>query len=129
MTEVFARRAFKAAGVYGLLVLLPMYFLEERQGRDFPPPITHPELYYGFIGVAVAWQVAFLIIATDPVRYRPLMLAAVLEKATYGVAVWVLHALGRIHVVNLLFGTIDLVLGTLFVLAYRATPAKRGDVA
>lgn len=124
MTTTFARRVFQVAGVYGLLVLLPMYFLEERQEIDFPPPITHPELYYGFVGVAVAWQVAFLIIATDPVRYRPLMLAAVLEKATYAVATWTLFALGRVHPVVVGFGTIDLVLGVLFVLSYRATPAR-----
>jgi hypothetical protein len=36
----FARRIFLIAGVYGLVVLLPMYFLEEKNGRDFPPPIT-----------------------------------------------------------------------------------------
>ena len=66
----FARRVLRGAGIYGLLALLPMYFLEQRQGVDFPPPITHPEFYYGFVGVAVAWQVAFLIMSTDPARYR-----------------------------------------------------------
>ena len=71
---VFARRTFLIAGVYGLLALVPMYFLEGRIGRDIPPPITHPEYFYGFIGVAVAWQVAFLVIARDPVRFRPLMI-------------------------------------------------------
>jgi len=41
--------------------------------------------------VAVSWQVAFLI-AQDPARYRPLMIPAVLEKATFGIAVLVLFA-------------------------------------
>lgn len=35
--------------------------MESRNGIDFPPPINHPEYYYGFIGVAIAWQVAFII--------------------------------------------------------------------
>src|SRR5919106_364637 len=74
----FATRVFTAAAVYGILVLAPQYFLEDRVGRDFPPSITHPEHFYGFIGVALAWQVLFLIIASDPVRYRPAMLAAIL---------------------------------------------------
>ena len=69
----FARWVFRLAGIYGLIVLLPQYFLEERIGRDDPPPITHPEHFYAFLGVAVAWQVAFLVIAQDPIRYRPIM--------------------------------------------------------
>ena len=80
----FAKRLFSIAGVYGLLTLLPQYFLERKIGRDFPPPISHPEFYYGFIGIAVAWQILFLIIASDPHRYRAAMLAAVVEKATFG---------------------------------------------
>ena len=82
----FARRVFRFAGIYGLIVLPPQYFLETRIGRDAPPPITHPEFFYGFLGVAIAWQVAFLIIALDPRRYRPLMLAGVIEKSSFGIA-------------------------------------------
>ena len=54
----FARWVFLVAGVYGVLVVLPQYSLEARIARDFPPPITHPEYFYGFIGVALAWRVA-----------------------------------------------------------------------
>jgi hypothetical protein len=79
----FATRVFLIAGIYGLLVLLPQYFLEGKHGRDFPPPITHPEYYYGFVGVALAWQIAFFIISRDPVRYRPIMIAAIAEKASF----------------------------------------------
>ena len=39
----FARRVFMVAGVYGLIVLLPQYSMEAQIGRDYPPPITHPE--------------------------------------------------------------------------------------
>ena len=48
----FAKIVFLVAGIYGLIVLLPLYFLEERTGRDFPPPITHPEYYYGRFVIA-----------------------------------------------------------------------------
>jgi hypothetical protein len=114
----FARLLFLIAGVYGLLALVPQYFLEAKNGRDFPPPINHPEYYYGFIGVAVAWQVAFLVIAKDPVRYRMMMLPAVLEKASFGIAVLVLFLLNRVSSLVLTFGMIDLGLGVLFVVAY-----------
>ena len=117
----FAKWTFLVAGVYGLLVLVPQYFLESRTGIDFPPPINHPEYYYGFIGVAVAWQVAFLIISRDPKRYRPLMIAAVVEKYSYVIAVLVLYGQGRAGVPILVTALIDLVLGTFFIVAFKKT--------
>jgi hypothetical protein len=119
---VFARRTFLIAGVYGLVVLLPMYLLEGRIGRDAPPPITHPEFFYGFLGVAVAWQAAFLVIARDPVRFRPLMLPAVLEKASFGLPAIALWLGGRLAGSMLAAGLIDLAMGVLFVVAYLRTP-------
>ena len=70
--------------------------LEDRIGRDYPPPITHPEHFYGFVGVAVAWQIAFLIISRDVVRFRPLMLAAIVEKASFALPTFALFASGRV---------------------------------
>src|ERR1044072_3931390 len=77
---LWPRRLFWFAGFYGLVVVLPQYFLEDRVGRDYPPATTHPEYFSGFIGVALAWQVAFLIIAMAPARSRPLIIPAVIEK-------------------------------------------------
>jgi hypothetical protein len=119
----FARWLFRIAGIYGLAVLLPQYLLEERVGRDNPPAITHPEYFYGFLGVAVSWQVAFLLIAQDPMRYRLFMIPAILEKATFGIAVLVLFVQQRASGTLLAFGIIDLVWGLLFVVAYRQAHA------
>src|SRR5688572_21411650 len=120
----FARRVFLIAGIYGLVVLLPQYFLEGKTGRDFPPAITHAEYYYGFIGVAIAWQIVFLILSRDPVRYRPMMIPAILEKASFGLATVVLFLLGRLSAQMLGAGLVDLVLGALFVATYvRTAPA------
>lgn len=117
----FARKVFLAAGIYGLLILLPQYFLEQKVGRDFPPAITHPEFYYGFLGVAVAWQVAFLVIAHDPVRYRMMMLPGALEKAGFGFAVLALYLQQRVPAALLSFALLDLVLGALFLTAFQKT--------
>ncbi len=117
----FARRVFLVAGIYGVLVLLPQYSIEEMIGRNYPPPITHPEYFYGFIGVALAWQVAFLIIARDVQRYRPLMLPAILEKAAFGVAAVLLYANGRVTGSMAAGGIVDLMWAVLFALAFRAT--------
>jgi hypothetical protein len=114
LSHTFARRVFWWAGIYGLIVLLPQYFMEGRINRDFPPPITHPEHFYGFVGVALAWQFVFLTIARDPVRYRPLMLGAILEKVSFGAAAVVLFWLGRITLVVLAPALVDLALATAF---------------
>lgn len=117
----FAKRLFLIAGIYGLLVMLPQYFLEQKTGRDFPPPVSHPEFYYGFIGVVVAWQLLFLIIAKDPYRYRAAMLAAAVEKASFGIAVVVLFLQNRVASFLLVFGIVDMLFGALFLMAYAKT--------
>jgi hypothetical protein len=114
----FAKWTYLLAGIYGLLVLTPQYFLEEQNGIDYPPAINHPEYYYGFIGVAVAWQIVFLIISRDPQRYRPLMIASVIEKYSYGLAVAILYFQSRVVMAVLATGIIDMILGALFLIAY-----------
>ncbi|MGZ4811003.1 MAG: hypothetical protein ACXV7D_16890 [Thermoanaerobaculia bacterium] len=121
----FAKRAFFIAGVYGLVALIPQYFMEGKVGRDYPPPVTHPEFYYGFIGVALAWQVLFFIIARDPVRYRGAMWPAILEKVSFGLANIVLFAQGRLSAVMLAGGIADLIFAEMFYVAIR----KTGDSA
>ena len=120
----FAKIVFWIAGIWGLLVLTPLYFLFDLIGRNDPPPITHPGFFYGFVGVALAWQIAFVFIAQDPARYRPLMIPSILEKASYSVAVFFLVFQGRMHSSDLVFGCTDLLLGFLFVVAYFKTPPR-----
>jgi hypothetical protein len=76
----FSRWVFACAGVWGLLVVPPLFFLLDSLGRLSPPAVTHPEFYYGFAAVATVWQLGFLTIATDPGRFGPLITIAVLEK-------------------------------------------------
>jgi len=116
----FAKWVFLLADVYGILVTLPLYN-EAQTAQMFPPAVNHPEYYYGFAGVVLAWQVAFLLIARDPLQHRSLMVAAILEKASYGIAVLVLFLQARVTTSTLTFGLIDLMLGILFVIAYLLT--------
>lgn len=125
----FARRVFLAAGIYGILVLPPQYFMEAKVGRDSPPAITHPEFFYGFIGVALAWQIFFFIIARDPVRYRLGMIPAMLEKIGFGGAAVVLYLQGRLAPTTLMAGVVDLILAALFLFAWRSLPADSTPVA
>ena len=75
-------------------------------------------IYYGFVGVGLAWQIAFLIIARDPARFRPIIIPAVLEKFSFGIAMTVLYLQGRVHPSDLTFAATDLLLGLLFVVAF-----------
>ena len=117
----FAKAIFLVAGVWGVLLLTPLYFIFDMIGVQDPPPITHPAFYYGFAGLGLAWQVAFFIIARDPLRLRPMMIPSILEKIGYGGAVVVLYLLGRMHTQDLAFGIADLIFAALFVAAYVAT--------
>lgn len=122
---LFARRVFAIAGLSGLAFLLPLYFLEERISADMPPAIAHPELYYGFVGLALAWQVLFLVIARAPSHYRTMMLPAILEKLAFGVPVVILVFQGRTAILMIGPGLLDLVFAVLFFLAFRRTPSPQ----
>jgi len=117
----FARIVFLVAGVIGLIELAPLYFIFDVIGRQDPPPITHPGFYYGFVGVALAWQIAFIVISGDPVRLRPMMIPAVIEKFIYAVTFIALYLQSRIHPSDLAFGIVDLLFGILFLTAFFKT--------
>jgi hypothetical protein len=91
----FAKWVFLVSGTYGVLLVTPTFFLEERTGRDYPPAITHPEYFYGFVGTVLALQLLYLLIGSDPVRYRPAMLVATFAKTSFAIAAPTLYFLGR----------------------------------
>jgi hypothetical protein len=121
----FARIVFVCAGGWGILVLTPLYFLYDTIGRQYPPPGTHPDFYYGFVSVAIVWQIAFLVIASDPLRFRPLIAVAILEKFGYVATLSVLYALGRIVPGQFAVAVPDAILGLLFVAALVKTSPRR----
>ena len=113
----FARWVFLIAGLYGIVVVAPMLFLE----RQIAPGITYPVFFYAWVSVVFVWQVLFLVLSTDPIGYRAMMLVCVLEKATAVIAIPWLYALGRIGGLWLGVAAVDLVYGVLFLAAYRET--------
>jgi hypothetical protein len=117
----FAKIVFLVAGIQGFLILTPVYFMEGLVGRQTPPAITHPEYFYGFVGVALAWQFLFLVLSTDPVRYRPMILPCIAEKVSYGIALVVLHAQGRLPLSAFAIGSIDWIWAFLFLAAHFKT--------
>lgn len=117
----FARVVFIGAGIWGLTVLAPLYFLVDLTGRPYPAPTEYPHFFYGFLSVAMAWQIAFLVIGRDPARYRPMMVPAIVEKLGYVVGTGALSARGRIDATAAESLIPDAVLALLFVAAFVRT--------
>ena len=125
----FAKVVFTGAGIWGIVVLTPLYFLIDITGKPWPAPANYPHFFYGFISVALAWQLAFLIIGSNPARFRLLMLPAIVEKLGHVTTVGILYARGQINQAAAGTALPDLVLGILFVAAFARTPRRADEWA
>jgi len=110
------------AGVWGIVVLTPLYFLVDLTGRQYAAPVDYPHFFYGFLSVAMAWQIAFLVIGSSPARFRPLMIPSILEKLGHVAGVAVLYGKGRLSVADATAAGPDLFLAILFIIAFAMTP-------
>ena len=122
----FARIVFIVGGIWGIVVLTPFYWLVDVTGRQYDPPAAYPHFFYGFIAVALVWQIAFLVIGSNPARFRTLMIPAILEKFGYVATLAVLYGHGRITSVDAQAAVPDGLLGLLFILAFVKTRALPG---
>jgi hypothetical protein len=119
----FAKIVFVLAGIWGLAVLPPFYWLVDITGRHYDVPTQYPQFFYGFMSITLAWQIAFLVIGSNPARFRPLMVPTMLEKFGYVVTLAVLYAQGRVSSTDAQAIAPDLILGVLFVVAFVKTRA------
>ena len=116
-----ARFVFIGAGIWGIAVLTPLYWLVDISGRHYPAPTEYPAFFYGFIGVAIAWQIAFLIIGSDPARFRTMMIPAIIEKLGYVSMLLFFYSQSRISAVDVQPAIPDGLLGLLFIVAFWTT--------
>jgi hypothetical protein len=92
----FAKWIFRSAGILGLLVMIPLAFAEKTIEQIMPPAVSHPEFFYGFIFLNACWQILYLVLSTDPIRYRLIMIPSFLAKASGVVALLWLYLQERI---------------------------------
>jgi len=116
-----ARFVFIGAGIWGIAVLTPLYWLVDISGRHYTVPSDYPQFFYGFIGVAIAWQIAFLIIGSNPARFRTFMIPAMIEKFGYVSTLLFLYSQSRISALDMQPAIPDGLLGLLFVAAFLRT--------
>ena len=119
----FAKWVFRLAGIYGIVTVAPLYLAEWAIARA-TVPISHPEYFYGFVGLCVVWQIMFLLISRDPSRWRPAMPVALLEKLSFSLPVFALYAAGRVDSSVTVFASIDLVWAALFAVSYIRSEAR-----
>ena len=117
----FAKVVFVGAGIWGIGVLTPLYWLVDVSGRRYGVPTEYPQFYYGFLSVAMAWQIAFLIIGSNPARFRVLMIPGILEKLGYVVPLVVLYQQARVTWADAQAAVPDFVLAILMMLAFVKT--------
>ena len=120
----FAKIVFTIAGVWGIAVLTPLYFLVDITGRQYAPPTAYPQFFYGFVSVAMAWQIGFLIIGSNPARFRPLLIPAILEKLGYVATLIILFSRAQVSAVDAQAAVPDGLLGLLFVAAFIRTSSS-----
>lgn len=116
-----ARWTFRTAGVFGLIVMVPMLFIEPLIEQIMPPAVAHPEFFYGFVILNICWQILYLFIAKDPIRFRPIMIPAFLAKASGPVALMWLYLQGRISSQWVTTSIMDGAFAILFLVSFWAT--------
>jgi len=112
------RWIFYVAAAWGVVTIVPLFFLEQAINRNDPPAITHPLFFYGFAGVALAWQLLFFVIARQPSRLRPVIPFAILEKLAFAISAIVLYNRGGVQKSDLWLGLLDLLWAALFLLCW-----------
>ena len=117
----FAKVVFVGAGMWGIGVLTPLYWLVDVSGRRYGVPTEYPQFYYGFLSVAMAWQIAFLIIGSNPARFRMLMIPGMLEKLGYVVPLVLLYQQARVTWADAQAAVPDFGLAILMMLAFVKT--------
>ena len=117
----FAKFVFIGAGIWALTVLAPLYALIDITGRRYVAPTQYPQFFYGFLAVAIAWQVAFLVVGTNPARFRTLMIPCIIEKLSYVATLILFFASDRISALDAQPAWPDGLLGLLFIVAFVVT--------
>ena len=110
-----AKWIFLIAGIVGLLSTIPLAFAEKVM------EVKQPEFYYGFVFLDICWQVLYLFLSSNPVRYRPMMIPAFLAKGSGTIALAWLYLLERVSAQWVAIGALDGVFAVLFLVAFWAT--------
>jgi hypothetical protein len=112
----YTRWAFFGAAVFGLALLIPLAPGALGGWQDIAPADGPYGVYFvGSVIQHIVWQIVYLMIFSDPYRFRPMMVPATLAMATSPfVSVWLyVYGVGVWNYIALLYGAFAI----LFILA------------
>ena len=101
--------------------MVPILFAENQIEQIMPPAVNHPEFFYGFVILNMCWQVLYLFIAKDPIRFRPMMIPSFFAKASGPVALTWLFLQGRISSQWITTTILDGAFAILFLVSFWVT--------
>ena len=113
----FARWVFLIAGILGLLPVLPLAYDTIANGEAILPDFASMGLFFCVVVFQyVCWQILYIVLASDPVRYRLMMIPSFFAKVSapfnpiwlflYGFNYWIPIAV------------VDVVFAILFLIAF-----------
>ena len=123
-----AKWTCRTAGIFGLIVMIPMLFVEKLIVEIMPPAVNHPEFFYGFVILNICWQILYLILSRDPIRLRPMMIPSFFAKASGPIALLWLHFQGRISSQWITTIYMDAFFAILFLISYWITGRETGEI-
>jgi hypothetical protein len=115
----FTKYTFWIAAIYGVLIIFPLFFSEQKLGIDYPPPISHAEYFYSFAAVTLIWQVLFIFIAVNPIQLRPVIIPCILEKLCLLPAFVIMVPQGRFPYFWIPLMLVDIIFAIAFFIAFR----------
>ena len=115
-----ARWVFLIAGILGLIPVVPLVYTTMVKGETIPPDFASMGVFFSVsVFQYVCWQISYIILARDPVRFRSMMIPAFFVEITapfnpfwlflYGFKFWISIAV------------VDILLAILFVVAFWLT--------
>jgi len=110
-----AKWSFLIAGIFGFVSMASLLFSAKTVS------VQQPEFYYGFVFLTICWQITYIIIATSPIRYRLIMIPAILTKASGTVALVWLYLAGRVSAQWIGIGAVDGIFAVLFCVGFIST--------
>ena len=117
----FATWSFALAGLYGLAATISLYFQAPLEPAS--------QWLFAFAGAAAATQLLYLLIASDPARYRAAIPIGIVSKLSFALPLALLYARGALPAASFAFALIDVALALLFAINFVVLGGDRGRAA
>jgi hypothetical protein len=112
-----SRWVFAIAGTFGVILILPFAYTTVVSGELSLPDGSGAGLFLiGSFLQHIVWQIVYFIIATDPHRFRPMMVPAIFSMGISGFSsIWI-YAYGIRMGVPV--GVVSVLMALTFIVAY-----------